>query len=54
MFGVALGLVFTFSVVIVVPTFGTTCNVACVPNVAKCFRLHLMRWSPPSPSSPSP
>lgn len=26
-----------FSVVIVTPTFGVTCDVACVPNVADAF-----------------
>lgn len=37
MFGVALGLVFSFNAIIVAPTFGATCNVACVPNVANAF-----------------
>jgi hypothetical protein len=37
MFGVALSLMFAFNAIIVVPKFGATCNVACVPNVANAF-----------------
>jgi hypothetical protein len=37
MFGVAIGLVFAFNVVIVTLTFGASCDVACVPNVANAF-----------------
>jgi hypothetical protein len=37
MFGVAIGLVIAFNVVIVTITFGASCDVACVPNVSITF-----------------